>query len=218
MNDGKIMKQILLIDREFGAGGSAIGEKLATRLNWQLFDDTLSQEIARLAKIPVDVCRRREMRTDPWLQRLVNLIWKGTFDRNLPSPDLAILHSDRLVSIVQQTIEQAAEKKPCVIVGRGAPYFLRQRTDILSVFLYASRELKFCRVFKRVGDEKEAVNLVDSMDDDRRKFVKHYFGHEWPNRQLFHAMFNTGMGDDNTVEAIMRLLNDVNQGEGAGKT
>jgi Cytidylate kinase-like family len=212
------MKQILLIDREFGAGGSAIGEKLATRLNWQLFDDTLSQEIARLAKIPVDVCRRREMRTDPWLQRLVNLIWKGTFDRNLPSPDLAILNSDRLVSIVQSVIEQAAEKKPCVIVGRGAPYFLRQRTDILSVFLYASRELKFCRVFKRVGDEKEAVNLVDSMDDDRRKFVKHYFGHEWPNRQLFQAMFNTGMGDDNTVEAILRLLNDVNRIEEAGKT
>ena len=217
MNTGKFMKQILLIDREFGAGCSAISEKLAARLNWQLFDDTLSQEIARQAKIPVDVCRRREERTDPWLQRLINLIWRGTFDRNLPSPDLAILDTDRLVSIVQQTIEQAAEKKPCVIVGRGAPYFLRNRTDTFSVFFYASREIKYRRILKRVGNEKEAVELLDSMDEDRRKFVKHYFGHEWPNRQLFHVMLNTGVGDDSTVETILHLLNTANRNEEAGK-
>jgi hypothetical protein len=211
------MKQILLIDREFGAGGSSIGEKLAGRLNWKLFDQALSEEIARQAKIPVEVCRRREERTDPWLHRLINLVWRGSFDRNLPSPDLAILDTDRLVSIIQRVIEQAAESKPCVIIGRGAPYFLRNRTDTFSVFLYASRELKFRRVLKRVGNEAEAVELVDTMDDDRRKFVKHYFGHEWPNRELFHAMLNTAVGDDNTVEAILHLMNTANRNEEAGK-
>jgi CMP/dCMP kinase len=213
MNRGKMMKQILLIDREFGAGGSTISEKLAARLNWQLFDDALSQEIARMAKIPVEVCRKREERTDPWLQRLVTLIWKGTFDRNLPSPDLAILNSERLVSIVQQTIEQAAEKNPCVIVGRGAPYFLRNRTDTFSVFLYASREIKYRRILKRVGNENEAVHLVDTMDEDRRKFVKHHFGHEWPNRALFQAMVDTGVGDEIVIETILNLLNAVNRRE-----
>lgn len=212
------MKQILLIDREFGAGGATIGAKLAERLNWKLFDETLTREIARQAKIPVDICRRREERTDPWLQRLVNLIWKGTFDRNLPSPDLAILNSERLVAIVQKVIEHSAEQKPCIIVGRGAPYFLRQRGDIFSVFLFASRELKFRRVLKRVGNEAEAIHLVDTLDEDRRKFVKHHFGHDWPNRQLFHAMFNTGIGDDNTIEAILHLLDAVNQSEKTGKT
>jgi len=211
------MKQILLIDREFGAGCSNISEKLAARLNWKLFDAALSEEIARLANIPVDVCRRHEERADPWLQRLINVIWRGSFDRNLPSPDLAILDTDRLVSVIQQVIEQTAENRPCIIVGRGAPYFLRHRTDTFSVFLYASRELKFRRVLNRVGDAKEAVELLDSMDEDRRKFVKHYFGHEWPNRQLFHAMLNTSMGDDNTVEAILHLLSAANRNEEAGK-
>ena len=126
------MKQILLIDQEFGAGASTIGEKIAERLNWKFFDQALTEEIARLAKIPVEVCQRRLERNDPVLQRLVNVIWRGSFDRNLPSPDLAILDTDRLASLVQQVIEQAAEKKPCVIVGRGAPYFLRNRTDTFS--------------------------------------------------------------------------------------
>ena len=213
-----IMKQILLIDQEFGAGAITIGEKIAQRLGWNFFDQALTNEIARLARIPVDVCQRRLERNDPFVQRLVNVIWRGSFDRNLPSPDLAILDSTRLASLLQRVIEQTAEKKPCVIVGRGAPFFLRDRTDTFSVFLYASRELKFRRILKRVGNEAEAIDLVDTIDEDRRKFVKHQYGHEWPNRQFFHAMFNTGIGDDNTAEAILQLLNAVNQNEEAGKT
>lgn len=212
------MKQILIIDREFGAGGKTIAEILAARLKWKLFDDELSQEIARLAKIPVEVCRKREMRKDPFLHHLVHLIWRGSFDRNLPSPDLAILDTDRLVSIIKKVIEQTAENRPCIIVGRGAPYFLRERTDTFSVFLYASRELKYRRILKRVNNnEKEALELLDTQDDDRRKFVKHYFGHEWPNRQYFHAMFNTGIGDEQTVEAVLRLLDAMNKKEELAK-
>ena len=212
------MKEILLIDREFGAGGATIAAMLADRLKWKLFDDALSQEIARLAKLPLEVCKKREERKDPFLRHLVNLIWRGSFDRNLPSPDLAILDTDCLVTIVQKVIKQAAETRPCIIVGRGAPYFLRERKDILSIFLFASRDLKYHRVLKRVGNEKEALDLVDTYDDDRRKFVKHYFGHEWPNRQLFHAMFNTGIGDENTADAILRLLEAMNKKEAAAKT
>jgi cytidylate kinase len=211
------MKEILLLDREFGAGASTIGERLAARLGWKLFDDALTQEIAQLARIPVDVCRRHEERTDPWLRRLVNVVWKGTFDRNLPSPDLAILDTDRLVALIEQAVQRAAKEKPCVIVGRGAPYFLRERTDTLSVFLYASRELRFRRVLKRVGDQHQAVEMVDTMDEDRKKFVKHHFGHEWPNRQFFHLMINTGIGDDNTVETIVRLLDAANRSDAAGR-
>lgn len=212
------MKQILVIDREFGAGCSRISQKIATRLNWKLFDDQLSREIAELANIPVDLCRGREERTDPVLQRLVNLIWRGSFDRNLPSPDLAILDTDRLVGLMRQAVEQAAQEQPCVIVGRGAPYFLRNRTDTLTVFLYASRERRFRQVLERTADEREAIRLVDSMDDDRRKFVKHYFGYDWPNRELFHAMLNTAVGDGVTVDAIHRLLEAVNANESSRET
>ncbi len=208
------MREILILDREFGAGASTIGARLAQRLNWKLFDDDLTREIAALARIPVDVCRRREERIDPWLQRLVHVVWRGTFDRNLPSPDLAILDTNRLVRLIEQAVLDAAKSKPCVIIGRGAPHFLRERTDTLSVFLYASRELRFRRVLARVnGDKHEAVELVDSVDEDRKKFIKHYLGYEWPNRHLFHTMVNTGIGDDATVESILHLLDTVNRSE-----
>lgn len=81
------------------------------------------------------------------------------------------------------------------------------------MFLYASRELRFRRVLRRAdGDQREAVELVDNVDEDRKKFVRHYLGYEWPNRHLFHAMVNTGIGDDETVESILRILETVNRG------
>lgn len=210
------MKQILLIDREFGAGGSTIAAKVAARLGWNLLDQKLTQEIARLAHIPPEDCRRREERADPWLQRLVNLIWRGSFERNLPPPDMTVLNTDRLIALVRQVVEQAIAAGPCIIVGRGAPYFLRGRTDTFCVFLFASRELRYRRVLQRTGDAQRAIELVDTMDEERRKFVKHQFGHEWPDRHLFHAMLNTAVGDEATVEAILYLLNAANRSEEAG--
>jgi cytidylate kinase len=210
-----VMKQILLIDREFGAGGSTIAAKVAARLGWNLLDQKLTQEIARLAHIPPEDCRRREERADPWLQRLVNLIWRGSFERNLPPPDMTVLNTDRLIALVRQVVEQAIAAGPCIIVGRGAPYFLRGRTDTFCVFLFASRELRYRRVLQRTGDAQRAIELVDTMDEERRKFVKHQFGHEWPDRHLFHAMLNTAVGDEATVEAILYLLNAANRSEEA---
>ena len=211
------MKQILVIDREFGAGGSTIAEKAAARLGWTLLDQKLTHEIARLANIPAEDCQRREERVDPWLQRLVNIIWRGSFERNLPPPDMTVLNTDRLVALVRQVVEQAIATGPCVVVGRGAPYFLRDRTDTFCVFLFASRELRYRRVLQRTGHPQRAVELVDTMDEERRRFVKHHFGHEWPDRHLFHAMLNTALGDEATVEAILYLLNAANRSEEAGR-
>ena len=67
------MKQLLLIDQEFGAGASTIGEKIAKRLGWNFFDQELTAEIARQARISVEVCQRRLERNDPFVQRLVNV-------------------------------------------------------------------------------------------------------------------------------------------------
>jgi hypothetical protein len=83
--------------------------------------------------------------------------------------------------------------------------------------LYGSREVKYRRILKRTGNEKEALQLLDTIDDDRRKFVKHYFGHEWPNRQLFQVMLNTDVGAEITIETILNLLNATNPIEETAK-
>jgi cytidylate kinase len=211
------MKKILLLDREFGAGGSSIAAKLAQRLGWKLLDHELTREIARRANVSPETCERREERVDPWHQRLAHLIWRGSFEYNLPPEEFPVLNTNWLVSQVKLIIGEAIAAGPCVIVGRGAPYLLQDRAEVFCVFLYASRERRFRRVLERAGNPQRAIELVDTLNEERRKFTRHYFNREWPDRQIFHAMFNTAIGDDVTVEAILHLLNTVNQSPEAGK-
>ena len=97
------MKQLLLIDQEFGAGASTIGEKIAKRLGWNFFDQELTAgNRAAGQNSGLMFASGAWNAMTPFLQRLVNVIWRGSFDRNLPSPDLAILDSKRLASLLQQ--------------------------------------------------------------------------------------------------------------------
>jgi cytidylate kinase len=105
-----------------------------------------------------------------------------------------------------------------VIVGRAAAWFLRNRPDTYCVFLYASRDAKYQRVLAEVKNEAQAIELVDTVDNERRDFIKHYFDAEWPSRHLYHAMLNTAMGEEATVSTILQLMADADKREEAGKS
>jgi cytidylate kinase len=206
---GFVVIRIIAIEREFGCGGGAIAEQLAGRLGWTLYDRQLTCEIARLAQVGEAVARRCDERLDSLLYRLGKVFWRGSYERGLSLQDDKIFDTDRLVRLVQQVVEEAADHGHCVIVGRGAPWFLRGRPDTFSLFLYAPRSEKIRRLMSRVNDQAEAIHLLDTIDDERAAFVKHYFGKQWPTRQLYHAMLNTLLGDEICVATILNCMEAV---------
>jgi cytidylate kinase len=205
------MKRILVIEREFGAGAGAIADKVAHRLGWQLLDHALTEQIATLAKVSPETCQFREERVDPWLYRLAKVFWRGSHERSVMLPDADVVDADRLIYLTQQIIDQAAAAGRCVIVGRAAAYFLRDRADTFCVFLFAPRELKYQRVLAEVKNEAEARRLIDTVDQERKDFIRHYYNVEWPARHLYHAMLNTAAGEDATVETILSLIEAANR-------
>jgi len=207
------MKRIIVIEREFGAGAGAIADKVARRLGWKLLDHALTAEIAKLAKVSPETCQCREERIDPWLYRLAKVFWRGSHERSVTLPDADIMDADCLVRLSQQVIARAAEEGQCVIVGRAAAYFLRERPDTFCVFLYAPRDYKYQRVLAEVKNEAEAVHLIDTVDRDRQEFIRHYHNVEWPLRHFYHAMLNTAAGEDTTVENILQLIATANRTE-----
>ncbi len=211
------MKRILIIEREYGAGGSVVAERAARRLGWKLYDHALTEEIAALAKVHPDTCRKHEERVDSFLYRLAKVFWRGSHERSVELADADVMDADRLIHLTEQVVQRLAETGNCVIVGRAAVYFLRNRPDTFCVFLYAPREVKYQRVLADVKDEAKAIELVDNVDNERRDFIKHYFGAEWPSRQFYHAMLNTAVGEDATVDTILQLMEDANRREEAGK-
>ncbi len=89
-----------------------------------------------------------------------------------------------MVSLMQRVIEGAASEGNCVIVGRGAPYFFRNREDAFHVFVYAPWEEKIRRVCESGKTQAEAVELVTIIDQERATFIRRYFGKDWPTRHL----------------------------------
>ena len=207
------MIRIIAIEREYGCGASTLAETIAARLGWRVLDRSLTEEVARIAQVTRTVVEQREGHLDPLLYRLGKVFWRGSYERSLPIDDHGTFDADRLVAIVQQVVVQAAATGNCVVVGRGSPYFLRDRADTLRVFLYAPREFKFRLVLEHTKNEAEANELLDSIDRERKDFLKHYFGVEWPHRPLYHAMINTALGEEVVLATIFHLMDALNKKE-----
>lgn len=203
------MIRIITVEREYGCGGGEIAERLASRLGWKLWDQLLTEEIARLAKCPKAVVEDREERTDPLYYRLLKSFMRGSYEGSLNAPKLNLVDSESILKITERVVQHAASQGNCVIVGRGSQHFLRNRQDALRVFLYAPRENKVQRLVSRRKGEKEAEELVDTVDRERADFIQKYFHVEWPNRAVYHAMINTAAGDEVVVQSILSLMNVV---------
>ena len=207
------MIKIIALEREYGAGASVIADQLAARLGWKLLDQSLTDEIAKLARVERASVQHCEEHLDPLLYRLGRVFWRGSFEIRLPVEAWDAFDADAAEELVQRVIATATVAGNCVLVGRGAPWFLHDRADTLRVFLFAPRPFKFQRVLARTHNEAEANQWLDTIDRDRAAFVKHYYGGEWPARHLFHLMLNTAVGFELVVETICQFKAAVDKAD-----
>jgi cytidylate kinase len=203
------MIRIITVEREYGCGGSEIAQQLAGYLGWKLWDQLLTEEIARLADCPKAVIERREERTDPLYYRLFKSFLRGSYEGSINAHNLKLIDCEGILKFTESVVQHAASAGNCVIVGRGSQLFLKDRQDALRVFLYGPREDKVRRLLARGKSEQEANELVDTVDLERADFIERYFKVEWPSRSVYHAMINTTIGEENVVRTILELLKTV---------
>jgi len=169
------MIQAITIEREFGCGGSEIASLLAHRLGWKLWDERLTQEIARLTQSTLEVVKKMEWKSDPAVYGIFHSFLRGAFEGGLPPTSrLALLDARRIAAVSEQAVNHALSDGPCIIVGRGSQYFLRNRKDVFRSFLYASRDYKIHRLVRGGMPERDAIEQVDTTDRDRAAFIKRY--------------------------------------------
>jgi len=193
----------ITIEREFGCGGSEIAAQLAELLGWKLWDHELTQEIARLTNSSPQAVEQREWKNDPAVYRVFKSFLRGAFEGGLPPTDrLELLDARRIATVSEAAVNHALSGGPCVIVGRGSQYFLRDRKDVFRTFLYASRAFKIHRLIIGGTPEDKAIADVDTIDIDRAAFVRKYLKLNWPERHLYQAMFNTEVGDSSVAQLL----------------
>ena len=201
------MIKIITIEREYGCGGGEIARLVAKHLGWKLWDQLLTEEIARLANCSKAAVEVREERTDPLYYRLFKSFLRGSYEGSINAHKLNLVDSETILRITRRVVEHAAERGNCVIVGRGSQQFLKNRPDTMRLFLYAPRADKVRRLLARGKSEQEAEQLVDTVDRERADFIQKYFNVEWPDRSIYHGMMNTAIGDEAVLQIILTVLN-----------
>ncbi len=208
---GSVVIRIITIEREYGSGAGAIAAKLANRLGWTLWDREITHEIARRLKCDVTSVEEREERLDPTFYRLMKTFMRGSYEESFGGSGTDLLDAEHLARLFESVVKDVAMHGNCVIVGRGSPWYLRQRPDTFHTFLFASHEDKTRRLTSMGKSRAEAEHLIQTVDAERAAFVKKFCDKTWPQRELYHLMLNSGMGDDNVIETILNSLALLNQ-------
>ncbi|HKQ85802.1 MAG TPA: cytidylate kinase-like family protein [Candidatus Acidoferrales bacterium] len=197
------MIRVLTIEREYGSGGADIAKSVANRLGWKLWDQLLTNEIARRMECDCKVVERHEEKKDPLFYRLARAFMRGSYEGSQNAPRIKIADTDCIREVAERVVKDAAQSGNCVIVGRGSAYYLQDRPDAFHVFIYAPFRAKVQRLQAEGKTEAEATQLAETVDQDRAAFIKQYFGVEWPDRHRFHLMINSAIGEETVIETIL---------------
>ncbi len=212
------MIRVITIEREYGSGGADIAKRIANRRGWTLWDQRLTNEIARQMECECRVVEEHEEKRDPLYHRLLMAFMRGSFEGSLNAPRLKMADTDCIREVAERTVKRAAEAGECVIVGRGSAYYLQNRKDTFHVFVFAPQNEKIRRLQAGGKSESEAIHLAETVDRDRAAFIKQYFDVEWPDRQRFDLMINSTIGEEAAVDIILNSIELFQKAKTAPKT
>lgn len=197
---------IVTIERQYGSGGRQVGETLAQRWGVPLYDRAiLEQTAANLSSDPERVAKLEESNTN---SLLYSLIMAGQM---IDPANIPLSPGEKVFQESSRIIRAAADKGPCVIVGRAAGYVLRENPKVLRVFLYAGREDRIRRCMEVYGHSKqEAIEAMRRNDRNRAEFYRSVADHDWDDREAYALFLNTSvLGIEGCVDVIEAITKDA---------
>jgi len=203
--------QTITIEREYGSGAGAIAQKLAAKLGWTLWDEKITQEIASRLKCDVKSVEQREEKPDSTFYRLMKIFMRGSYEDRFSGSGTELLDAESLATLFEEVVKDVAERGPSVIVGRAAPWFLREHPHHMGMFIYAPYDEKLRRLRAMGKSDEEAEDLLEHVDSDRAAFVHRYYGKSWPQRDLYHMMINSVVGDEAVIELVTHQMEILNR-------
>lgn len=188
---------VITIGRQYGSGGSELGQILADKLGYAFYDKEIIEMTAGTTGYSSNyVGEHQESLTNSLIYDLVNHMY--TFPET-ESP------KDKIFDAQSKVIKEIAEKGHCVIVGRCADQILKDRIDCLNIFLHSPLKNRIKRVMgKKNLTEKDAKQLI-LREERRRADNYHYYTRQiWGASANYHLSLDTSLGYDYVLDVIMQ--------------
>ena len=189
-------KKIITISREFGSGGRFIGEEVAKKLGCACYDKNISGQIAEKSGLAPEYIRESAELSPK----------KGLFAYAFAGRDITGKSVEDLVYETQRkVILELTEKESCVIIGRNADFILKDRDDVLNVFIYGDLPEKverICRLYH--VSEQEAVRMMTDIDKRRMTNYNFYTEQKWGKASNYTVCLNSSrIGYERCEEIIV---------------
>ena len=197
--------RIITISREYGSGGRQIGEQLAKELGIPFYDKVLIDIIAKdMGMASGYVEEASEKMT---MSQAFNIATMGYYAVSPIIDTVQVIGEDVFIA-QSKIIKELAEKEPCVIVGRCADYILKDRDDVLNVFIHADYDTRVKRAIEEYGIKSSNVSsVIRKSDKARAKHYAFYCEKKWGQIENYHMVLDSGkFGVDKTVELIKAAL------------
>lgn len=185
------------ISREYGSGGREIGKKLADKLGIPFYDKEIIEQTAFKTGFAEEYVKKQGEYASArnWLEYSFSA--RNSYGM---SPE------DYLWSKQREVIIDLANKGPCVIVGRCADYILRDRADVLNVFIHANNEYRRKRITEIYHDPGHSDKMLRDIDKKRSFNYKYYTEQEWGKSQNYDMTLDSAtLGVDLCVDIIYEI-------------
>ena len=194
--------KIITINREFESEGSEIAQDVAKRLHLPYYDKFLITESAEQSGISLHNVERTDEQLESRFEYSRAAATYQYSGGESPLPTGA-----RVAQVQFDLIRQLAEEGPCVIVGRCAGHILRERDDVLNVFIHASLESRISRTMSRLSlSEAQAARVLKQTDKARKGYYKKYTDRDWNDPDQYAMILNTDiLSEEVCAEMICEL-------------
>ena len=199
-------KKIITISREFGSGGRTIGRLVAEKLGIPFYDKELVDHIALESGFAPHYVEENGEHAPS------GSIFSYAFaHQSVPGVMNGLSTADFLWNIQCNVILQLADKGPCVIVGRNADYILKDREDVLHIFIHADKDFRADRIVRLYGESEKSPKARLSEKDKRRKVnYQHYTGRTWGDSHNYDiCLDSSNLGVENCVQIIVDMVKNI---------
>ncbi|MCH5299553.1 MAG: cytidylate kinase-like family protein [Ruminococcus sp.] len=201
-------KHIITIGRQFGSGGREIGEALAEKLGIKCYDKELISLAAKESGIDPEVFNNvDEKATNSLLYSLSMGLY--SFGNNFTTGQLPV--NDRLYLLQHKIVKRLASEGPCIIVGRCADFVLKDRDDVVNVYICADKDYRVKRAIENKGiSESKAEQVVSKTDKSRANYYNFYSGRKWGLTENYDLCINrTKLSCEQVVNAIAGYIEAI---------
>jgi len=198
---------VISIGREFGSGGKYIGEEIAKRFNIKCYDNELLSKVSEEFNIDMKMLEEvdEKQKSSFWYSFATNYVFTNNKE---VSP---ISAEDNLFLKQAKVIENLYEKENCVIIGRCSDYILKDKSNVISVFVYASdEEFKAERKAKFENiSVKDAKAKIKKVDKERAKYYNKFTFTTWGDKANYDICIDTSkLGVDKAINILEEYIKE----------